>query len=170
MTQDHYIVYQFMVSKFGGQSFDTIEDFSEGINSGLATKRFIPCKAWGVYNVDSKVMVAVGYYCRFGFDLVKVKNGEVSEYYRRLISEKKYAYIAYDLNSLEPIEYYKNIGQQEWKFDWHTGEKKQVNTFCDYFGLPTDIRLAINDFQFKYNVFGYAMKPYGRVVEFNFMI
>lgn len=168
MTQDHFTVYQYMVSKFGGQSFDMIEDFKEGISSEIATKRFIPSKAWGIYNLDSKRFMAEGYYCRYGFDLIKVKNGIVSEYYRRLICEKNYAFVAYDLDTLEPIEYYKNIGRQEWKFDWCTGEKKQVNNFCDYLGLPEDCKLAIKEFQYKYNVFAYASKPYGRIVEFNF--
>lgn len=168
MTQDHYAVYHFMVSKFGGNQFSSAEEFFQGIKQNLATKRFVPSKVWGVYNLDTQTLMAEGYYCRYGFDLIKVKEGIVREYYRRLISEKNYAFVAYNLDSLEPIEYYKNMGKQELKFDWYTNEKKQVNNFCDYLGLPEGVRLAIKKFQFKYSVFAYSNKPYGRIVEFNF--
>lgn len=166
MTQDHFTVYQFMVSKFGGKSFDTIGDFSQGIESEIATKRFIPSKTWAMYNIDTKAILAEGYLCRYGFDLIKVKNGAVSEYYRRLVSGKNSAFVAYDLQTLEIIENYNNIDNQLWKFDWNTGEKLQSNNNCKYDTLPEDFKLSIQDFSFKHHVFMYAIKPYGRIVEF----
>lgn len=166
MTQDHFTVYQFMVSKFGGQSFDTMEGFSRGIEANTATKRFIPSKTWAMYNIDTKKILAEGYLCRYGFDLIKIKDGKVSEYYRRLTSGRNSSFVAYDLDTLEIIEDYKNIGNQLWKYDWETGEKLQANNNCKYETLPEDFKQSIDDFSFKHHVFMYAIKPYGRIVEF----
>ncbi|HSI44078.1 MAG TPA: hypothetical protein VK949_07010 [Methylotenera sp.] len=166
MTQDHYLVYEFMVSKFGGQSFDSMEALAQGIKDDSATKRFIPSKTWAMYNIDSREILAEGFLCRYGFDLIKVKNGRVSEYYRRLVSAKNSAFVAYDLNTLEIIENYKNIGNQLWKFNWKTGEKLQANNNCNYESLPDEFKRGIDDFRFKHQVFMYAVKPYGRIVEF----
>lgn len=166
MTQDHFTVYQFIVSKFGGKSFETIEDFSKGIEANIATKRFIPSKTWAMYNIDTKEILAEGYLCRYGFDLVKIKNGKVSEYYRRLVSGRNSAFVAYDLDTLEIIESYKNMDNQLWKFNWETGEKLQVNNNCKYETLPDDFKNSLKDFNYKDYVFMYAVKPYGRIVEF----
>jgi len=166
MTQDHFSVYQFMVSRFGGKSFESIEDFSQGIVSRTVTKRFIPCKTWAMYNIDTQTILAEGYLCRYGFDLIKVKNGVVSEYYRRLVSGKNSAFVAYDLDTLEIIEYYKNIDNELWKFDFKSDEKMQANNNCKYETLPDDFKVAIMDFEYKHQVFMYATKPYGRIVEF----
>lgn len=166
MTQNHYEVYQFMVSKFGGKSFDSIQEFYQGIETNLATKRFLPSKTWAMYNIDSKEILAEGFLCRYGFDLIKVKNGKVSEYYRRLVSGRNSAFVAYDLATLDIIENYKNIDNQLWKFDWKTGEKLQANNNCKYESLPEDFKSAIKDFYYKNQVFMYAIKPYGRIIEF----
>ncbi|EUJ10337.1 hypothetical protein Meth11DRAFT_1151 [Methylophilaceae bacterium 11] len=166
MTQDHFTVYQFMVSKFGGQSFDTIESFSQGLLANTVTKRFVPSKTWAMYNIDTKEILAEGYLCRYGFDLIKVKDGQVCEYYRRLVSGRNSTFVAYDLDTLDIIESYKNIGNQLWKYDWKTGEKLQANNNCTYDTLPEEIKRSIKDFRFRHHIFMYAHKPYGRIVEF----
>lgn len=166
MTKDHFSVYQFMVLKFGGKSFNSIEEFIHGIESGDAAKRFIPSKTWGMYNIDTKKLLIEGYLCRYGFDLIKVKNGIVSEYGRRLVSGKNSVFVTYNLDNLEILENYKNIGNQLIKFDWLTGEQLQANNNCKYETLPEDFKIAIKDFQYKQHVFMYAIKPYGRIVEF----
>jgi hypothetical protein len=169
MTRDHWIVYEFMVSKFGGKSFASEHAFFQAlINQEDVTRRFVPSKAWGVYNIDSKTMVAEGYYCRYGFDMIKVKNGVVSEYYRRLVSEKHASFVAYDLDIMEVTEYYKTVDNQEYKFDSRTGKILQVNNYCTYMALPREFKLALSDFEYKTSVFIYAIKPYGRIVEFNY--
>jgi hypothetical protein len=166
MTENHFKVYQFMVSKFGGVFFDSMLAFEEGVRLGKATKRFIPGKTWGMYNIDSQELMAEGYLCRYGFDLIKVKNGNVAEYYRRLISNEKYCFIAYDIDTLAPIESYSNIGNQLHKFDWNSGDLKQKNNNCTYDSLPDDFREATKHLTYKRHIFMYAIKPYGRVVEF----
>lgn len=167
MTRDHWLVYEFMVGKFGGISFDSAEAFAEALFSGGdVTKRFVPCKTWGMYNIDQKTILAEGYLCRYGFDLIKVKNGAIAEYYRRLVSGKNSAFVAYDLETLEVVEHYKNEANQLWKFDSNTGDRMQANNNCTYATLPEDYKDAIADFKFREHVFMYAQKPYGRVVEF----
>ena len=166
MLDDHFAVYQFMVSKFGGISFSSSEEFVQAAKNGSATKRFIPSKTWGMYNIDTKEILAEGYLCRYGFDLIKVKKGIVTEYYRRLLSSKRWTFVAYNLQTLDIIESYQNIENQLRKFDWITGEKLQANNNCTYSTLPEDFRLAIKSFAYRDHVFMYAIKPYGRVVEF----
>lgn len=166
--QDHYAVYQYLVNKFGGVSFDTPESFQEAVTTGAATKRFVPSKTWGMFNIDTKEVLAEGYLCRYGFDLVKVSKGVVTEYYRRLLSNKRWAFIAYDVETLEPKERYQNIGNQLCKFDWLTGQPLQANNNCTFDSLPTDFQSEIQTFPYRKNVFMYAIKPYGRVVEFSY--
>lgn len=166
MTRDHFTVYQFMVSKFGGISFNSDQEFFQGIKANTATKRFLPSKTWGMYNIDTKELLAEGYLCRYGFDLIKVKNGVVHEYYRRLVSGKNSSFVAYNLDTLEIIENYKNIDNQLWKYNWETDEKLQANNNCKYETLPDDFKEAIQGFHYKQYIFMYAIKPYGRIVEF----
>lgn len=167
MTNDHWLVYEFMVKKFGGISFESTETFSQALLSGDAfTKRFVPSKTWAMYNIDAKEILAEGFLCRYGFDLVKVKNGVVSEYYRRLVSGKNAAFVAYDLDTLEVVEHYKNEDSKLWKYDSNTGDALQANNNCTYATLPEDYKSAIQDFKYRESVFMYAKKPYGRVVEF----
>ena len=54
MTQDHFLVYQFMASKFGGLSFDYLQELSKAVAAGSATKRFVPIKAWAMYTLIAK--------------------------------------------------------------------------------------------------------------------
>jgi hypothetical protein len=168
MTHDHWAVYQFMVNKFGGRSFETYEAFAEAVLLGEATKRFVPNKTWGMYNIDTKKILAEGYLCRYGFDLIKVKQGVVTEYYRRLVSGKNPAFVAYDLETLAPIERYRNIDNQLRKYDWQSDEQLQANNNCTFATLPEDFKTMIQDFEFKHMVFIFAVKPYGRVVEFHY--
>jgi hypothetical protein len=166
MTEDHLAVYQFMISKFGGIQFDSLAEFQEAIKAGAATKRFLPGKTWGMYNIDTKEILAEGYLCRYGFDLIKVKQGKVTEYYRRLLSNKQYCFVSYDLETLHPIETYRNEGNQLNKYDWLTDGLGQSNNNCTYDTLPDDFKAAVEGFAYRSQIFMYAVKPYGRVVEF----
>lgn len=168
MTLDHLTVYQFMVSKFGGIYYETVESFLQGIANGEVTKRFIPSKTWAMYNIDTKEILAEGYLCRYGFDLVKVKSGVVTEYYRRLVSGRNAAFVAYDLDTLEIVEYYRNIDKQLCKFDAKTELMLQANNNCTFETLPVDFQDALVGFKYKHQAFMYAIKPYGRVVEFSY--
>lgn len=166
MTVDQFTAYQFMVSKFGGIGFNTFEEFELAVKTGKATKRFIPSRTWGMYNIDTKEILAEGYLCRYGFDLVKISKGKVTEYYRRLVSNKEKRFIAYDLDTLQPKEYYRNVENQLRKYDWKTGEQLQANNNCSYESLPKDVQDALRGFRYQRSVFMHAVKPYGRVVEF----
>lgn len=167
MTRNHWLVYEFMVARFGGVSFASQEAFFKAlITGGNITKRFVPAKVWGVYNIDTKQILAEGYFCRYGFDLIKVKGGEVSEYYRRTLSSKDKACIAYDLKTLNVIEYYKIENQKMLKFNAQTDELMQESVIVSYETLPSEFRSSIQDFSFKDSVFMCAIKPYGRIVEF----
>lgn len=166
MTEDYFTVYEYMVSKFGGVSYANLSDFDSGVKSGAATKRFIPSKIWGMYNIDTNEILAEGYLCRYGFDLIKIKNKKVTEYYRRLLSNKRYCFVAYNIESLELIESYSNIDNQLRKYDWLSGDLRQANNNCTYDTLPVDFKEAISHLEYKSQVFMYAIKPYGRVVEF----
>lgn len=167
MTSDHWLVYEFMVAKFGGISFTSKELFTEAlVSSGEVTKRFVPAKTWGMYNIDTRQILAEGYLCRYGFDLIKVKNGTVSEYYRRTLSSKDRTFVAYDLKTLDVIEYYQNESQQMVKYNAQTGERMQGNIKASFETLPPEFLSGIEDFKYKNSVFMCAVKPYGRVVEF----
>jgi hypothetical protein len=167
VTSDHWLVYEFMVTRFGGISFDSKESFTEALlTGGVVTKRFVPAKTWGMYNIDTRQTLAEGYLCRYGFDLVKVKNDMVSEYYRRTLSSKDRSFVAYDLETLDVIEYYQNEGEQVVKYNAQTNQRMQGNVIASYEALPNDFKSALQDFRYKESVFMYAIKPYGRVVEF----
>jgi len=165
--RNHWLVYEFMVTRFGGVSFASKESFFDAlIAKGEVTKRFVPARAWGMYNIDTRQILAEGYLCRYGFDLIKVKNGVVSEYYRRTLSSKDRSFVAYDLETLDVIEYYQNENQQMVKYNAQTGERMQSNIKVSYETLPAEFLSAIQDFKYKESVFMCAVKPYGRVVEF----
>lgn len=165
--RNHWLVYEFMVAKFGGISFASDDLFYRAlVAGGEVTKRFVPAKTWGMYNIDTKQILAEGYLCRYGFDLVKVKSGIVSEYYRRTLSTKDRSFVAYDLETLDVIEYYQNEDGQMVKYKAQTGERMQGNIKVSYETLPPEFRSSIQDFEYKESVFMCAIKPYGRVVEF----
>lgn len=166
MTEDHLAVYQFMVSKFGGIPINSLTEFQAAIQAGTATKRFLPGKTWGMYNIDTKEILAEGYLCRYGFDLIKVKRGQVTEYYRRLLTNKDYSFVSYDLETLDVIETYRNEGGRLNKYNWSTGELGQSNNNCTYDTLPDDFKIAVGSFAYRSQIFMHAVKPYGRVVEF----
>ena len=58
MTQDHFLVYQFMASKFGGLSFDSLQELSKAVAAGSVTKLFVPIKAWAMYSIDCNEIFA----------------------------------------------------------------------------------------------------------------
>jgi len=166
MTSEHYLVYQYMVSIFGGNSFSSLQELENAVMNKSATMRFIPSRTWGMYNIDTKEIISKGYLCRYGFDLIKVSNNKVVEYYRRLLANKDWCFIAYNLEDMTPKEAYRNVENKLCKYDWKTKELLQSNINCSNETLPNDYKSLISDFEYQDSVFMCASKPYGKVVEF----
>jgi hypothetical protein len=135
-------------------------------------KNRVPLVKHQTYLVDDLKLVSTIY----GFENqqygVKVVDGEVTEFYVRKpegVIKPNLTYVTYDVKTGEPLEYYckdnNDVTKTETKYNFKTDEVMQVNHFAKPAELPADIKKLVANFKYKKNIFIYAEKPYGRIVE-----
>lgn len=105
--------------------------------------------------------------------MIKVIDGEVTEYYTRppKIYNNMGGWVSRDLYTNKMLEYYLYNFQdnklQELKYDME-GELLQTNYMISKFDeLPEEYQNALIDYPDKDKIYGYANKPYGKIVEVN---
>jgi hypothetical protein len=99
---------------------------------------------------------------------VKIANGVITDFYILKpddVNKGDITYVAYDTNTKESIEYYRQNTRTETKYDFKTDQLKQTNYFSTYDNLPDNIKSAAKDFKYKKYIFIYAEKPYGTIIE-----
>lgn len=72
---------------------------------------------------------------------------------------------ALDMVTLEVKEFYIVVQNTEKKFDAKTDYLMQENTFTTYDALPNDFKQDLANFENKEDIYLFARKPYGRIVE-----
>jgi hypothetical protein len=163
------IAYNYLANKLGWPTKQTLEEV--GID---ADKNRVPLVKHQTYLVDSLKLVSTIY----GFENqqygVKVVGSEVTEFYVRKpegIVKPNLTYVTYDVKTGEPLEYYckdsdgDSGAKIETKYNFKTDEVMQVNHFAKTAELPEDVKKRVATFKYKNNIFIYAEKPYGRIVE-----
>ena len=138
----------------------------ENFNS-VELKSRLPKFRGAAYCIDSHSILFEYYSFLSDTYWVKVKNGAVSEIYLANSPIKPTAsFVTIDIATLKPIEYYKNTGQKEQKFDFYTDKFMQTNYFVkSFFDLPLEYQEKLQAFDKKDFIYSYAEKPYGKIVE-----
>jgi hypothetical protein len=125
-----------------------------------------PIKLSDYYSVDEQRVIAELFSVLSGLYMVKlVGGGAVELYTSRHPAFPTATNIALDVKTHRPIEYYTVDDDKERKHDAVTGELLQTNTYCRFDELPEDFRYALAGFGRKSDIYLYARKSYGRIVE-----
>ena len=160
---ERVIAYNYLASKLGWPTKHTLEEVlvDEDVNK-------VPVIAHQTYLIDSLKLVSTAYvFCKDKY-YVKVVDDEVTEFYifrPENVVKQDVTYVAYDINTEKPVEYYKIDGSIETKYDFDTDAVKQVNFNTCYDTLPANVKVKLKNFKYKRYIIIYAEKPYGRVVE-----
>lgn len=117
---------------------------------------------YSVYNVDTQEKIAQVFLS--GQYLIKVSNGEVTEWYEA--DRDGYDYVSFG-KDFHPLEYYemKDISTFV-KKDIKTGEEIVDSTIGSFNSLPLDKQELLKDFEYKKNIFVWSQKFYGFIIEY----
>jgi hypothetical protein len=157
------IAYNFLANKLGWPQKNTLEEVMSDKD-----RNKVPMVRYQTYLLESLDLVSTVYQF-FGHKYsVKVVQGKVTEFYIKNpegVTKDNITYVAYDIETDKPTEYYREDNDTETKYDFETDEVKQVNYFTKYANLPEDVKNLLTSFKYKNYVHIYAEKPYGRIVE-----
>lgn len=156
--------YNFLAKKLGLVEFSSEEELFSTIQNNTADKRCIPSFWFCVYDINSKQKIADLFTARNRFEIVKVANGVVTEFYRNFINQPIY-YRSYDLVDTEKeTEYYSMDGVRLVKYDSNTHQELGYTTDVAAEKMPEDFEAKLSNFQYKDNILYWANKPYGQIV------
>jgi hypothetical protein len=162
---DEHAVYNFMAPKFGYSSFNTVEDYANNISS--IPKLLRPKLSEGVYIIEDQKIISVIYtvvcykYC------VRVVNGDINTYFVRNTIGKD-GFRVLDIQTQDVIEHYEYENDLEKKFCSKTNTLLQTNYLTNFNNLPPNIKINVENFFYKNNIFAYGIKPYGTAIYFLF--
>lgn len=165
---DRLIAYNFIADKLGWDSKKSDSEL-------LATKfhNRIPKNLSYTFSLETKGILSRLFSVLKGEYLIKVKDGAVVEFYSSnylLENKPKVSFVAFDINTNDVIEYYISENNCLNKYDFLTDILLQVNHICSTPDeIPKSFQEDLIDFKEKNNIFIYASKPYGRVVEVKVM-
>ena len=161
------IAYNYLANKLGWPTKQTLEEVMVD-----SDKNRIPVIKHQTYLVDGLKLVSTVYAFENQKYGVKVADGEVTEFYVEKpegVVKPNLTYVTYDVKTGEPLEYYRKdsdeVAKTETKYNFKTDEVMQVNHFARTTELPADVKKLVATFKYKRNIFIYAEKPYGRIVE-----
>jgi len=166
MLADWYVAYQFYCAKFA----------QEPISFGEAGA-FVASGANPLFNNHSVFNLTTnarwsrtfGYFANDKLFHIKVKDGVVTDWYQHQASCDgiEYEWVAFDLATGAPIEYYEKVGANLVKHDAATGEViVQTNFIAGPDELPQAFKDSLTGFAHLPTVFAWAHKSYGDIVEF----
>lgn len=98
---------------------------------------------------------------------VKVKNSNITDLYLSN-SERTESITWSQFNPITQVTeaYYTLDNNIEKKFIYSTDELDSEAIFCNYAELPNDFKDLTSDFMYKDRIYGYSIKPYGRVLGY----
>jgi hypothetical protein len=157
------VAYNYFANYFGWPILNTLQ---EVLNNPYKERR--PNLMSQTYLVDGLKLISTLYEVQKEKYVIKVAGTTPTELYifkPEDVNKGDITFVAYDLNTQKPIEYYKHNHVTETKYNFDTDELKQTNYFNTYEQLPEAIKLAVKDFIYKKYIFIYAEKPYGAIIE-----
>lgn len=157
------IAYNFFAIKFGWP-----QKISEEELDSEPLKGRIPDIHSKMYLIETQELFSEIYHIYNTSYCVKIKDGKITDFYTTgdgHINKPNCSFITYDIQTNQPIEYYKIDGNFENKYDYNTDELLQQNIMCEFKDLPENIKTQLQQFQFKDKIKLYAIKPYGAIVE-----
>jgi hypothetical protein len=157
------IAYNYLANKLGWKLKDSL---AEVMHDADVNK--VPVIAHQTYLVDSLKLVSTVYVFFKDKYYVKVVGDEVTEFYifrPEDVAKQNITYVAYDVKTEKPVEYYKIDRNVETKYDFDTDAVKQVNFNITYDTLPENVKVKLKGFKYKKYIEIYAEKPYGHVIE-----
>lgn len=160
---DRLIAYNFIADKLG---WDSKKSDSELLATEFHNR--IPKNLSYAFSLETKGILSRLFSVLKGEYLIKVKDGAVVEFYSSnylLENKPKVSFVAFDINTNDVIEYYISENNCLNKYDFLTDNLKQVNHICRQDKVPESFQKDLIDFKEKNNIFIYASKPYGRIVE-----
>ena len=161
------MVYDFLSDKNGWDKVSTEEQLKKECEKRRLIKRS------SAYYVSDLSLLSTCY--SFGspdeqvIGMVKEVKGNITEYYTKPPKNLHAQWVALDINTNEILEYYlydNPPGQlKEMKYS-KDGELLQVNYAINKFeDMPEEFKTKLTNFPYKENIFGYAHKPYGMIIE-----
>jgi hypothetical protein len=160
-------VYNFLANKLGLHQYPTLAALEYAVREGTCDKRCLSVYNYSVVDINTKEVVSALWAARDYLEWVKVRNGVVTEHYRRFPATPKTYFKSYDLITGELIEYYSLTPTRSIKIDAKTDEVKGFTTFSSFENLPEEYKNALVDYTYKGDIFGWSDRNYGKIVYVN---
>lgn len=163
MKEQCLVIYNFLATKLGVDTYNSVIDYEEAVANGTADKRCIPYKYYDVFDLDVQIVIASVYLARNEFEWFKVVGNKITEHYRKTI-KNDWCFINYDVNTGEPIEYYKADGLKLNKYDYHTHTLTGFTNDGGWLSMPDKFKAKLDKNKYLHSIVYWAEKPYGNVV------
>jgi hypothetical protein len=163
MIEQKFAIYNFMAEKLNCVIYGSINDFQTALESNGLDRRCVASKWYDVFDIDKKENIAQVYFARDRFEFFKLVGNSITEHYRRTV-KNNWRYIAYDLVTGTPIEYYKTDGETLAKYDFATHEKTGFTTGSPWKNLPLQFKDKLNEAEYSNRIVYWSEKPYGNVI------
>lgn len=159
------VAYNFLANKKSVETYVSFEQFTQDKASGKLNTECHAQFFCHYYDIDKKEIIATCW-IRDWVEEVKTVNKVVTEFYK-YYAHKDFVSVAYDLNTDQPIEYYRYNYNVLTKYMWDThvippsGYNIDITSFKQ---LPQELQDSLVDFKYKDDISCYSLKPYGRLV------
>jgi hypothetical protein len=163
MIEQKFAIYNFMAKKLDCVIYDSVDKFKAALDSSALDKRCVAKKWYDVFDIDKQENIAQVYLARDSFEIFKLVNNEITEHYQKTI-KNNWLYIAYDLVTGDPIEYYVVDGDNLNKYDFVTHEKTGFTTDSSWENLPEYFKNRLDKTKYSNKIMYWAEKPYGNVI------
>jgi hypothetical protein len=163
MIEQIFTIYNFLANKINCKVYLSINEFEEDLSNNLLDNRFIAKKYYDIFDIDKQEIIGSVYTSRNSFEWIKIVNTTITEFYRRTIKNNWFG-ISYDVNTFEPIEYYKVIDNTLYKFDFYTNEETGFTNNGGWEALPDYFKNKLDKTIYKNRIIYWAEKPYGNII------
>jgi hypothetical protein len=165
LKEDRLIAYNFMAAFFVSPMMFSVDQLETAISNYTADPRCIPTFWYYDYDIDSKHRINSMWRMRYGFEIVKVKDGVVTDHHRTARLKHK-EFISLDLITGKEIEFYRTdpVSWRVNKYSTATGELLSWTMPSAYSSLPEEFKVALTDFPYKDYIAYWSIKDYGRIV------
>jgi hypothetical protein len=163
MIEQKFVIYNFLAKKLGVDTYDSLDAFTNALENNTTDKRCVATKYYDVFDIDKQEVIASVYLARGEFEWIKIVGNKITEHYRQTI-KNGWCFIAYDILTEEPIEYYKAEGLVLSKYDYHTHEQTGFTNGGGWLSMPLRFKDKLKKNKYLHKVVYWAEKPYGSVV------
>jgi hypothetical protein len=96
--------------------------------------------------------------------MVKVKNSVVSEWYESIVGP--FTWVSKDLNTGKILDKYVLTQRGLEKYISDVGVDPTITHFGNFNSIPPTLKSLLGNFEYRYYIISWALKPYGFIVEF----